>query len=341
MAELDIDQSNLPSVQEVCQCFAVLEDGALAHNLQEQEIEQYYSSNVQRNQLVQNDLRVAKMLQDEEQQRSYRRHRQADQQLEEQDSEYARRIQDDIQRCAEETRRRDDDDEEMAKQIQEEEELHDRQLNESHTAYGQGHGLQKARASLDLGELKQVLMDEELARRLQAEEEELIRRHPPSVSPSQIRYPEGDFEVAQVAQDEELAHYMQKQEMQANRESRDLDGGRWQEGSMTDVYDEGVDFERQRERLDSEGLRMPTEACSPEFHPPSPIAMATHQLQFRNVAEDLDPTFQRNEHVQTVQNMPGPCPLQTQPAFVPPTKRHSDKPGRVKASGKKETCKQQ
>ncbi|KAJ8400267.1 hypothetical protein AAFF_G00399610 [Aldrovandia affinis] len=90
--ELDIDQSHLPRVQEahteppavpvsvkhtttesgdkeLCQCFAVLEDGALAHNLQEQEIEQYYNSNVQKNQLFQNDIRIAKRLQDEEEER--------------------------------------------------------------------------------------------------------------------------------------------------------------------------------------------------------------------------------------------------------------------------------
>ncbi|KAG9352745.1 hypothetical protein JZ751_017321 [Albula glossodonta] len=140
MMELDIDQSHLPRVQEaqtespavpvsvrhtptesgakeLCQCFAVLEDGALAHSLQEQEIEQYYNSNVQKNQLVQNDIRIAKRLQDEEEQQLS----QATRQLEEQDSEYARRIQEEIQRCAEEARRREEEDEEIAKRLQEEE----------------------------------------------------------------------------------------------------------------------------------------------------------------------------------------------------------------------------
>lgn len=35
-------------------------------------VEQYYSSNVQKNQLVQNDIRMAKQLQDEEEQRANR-----------------------------------------------------------------------------------------------------------------------------------------------------------------------------------------------------------------------------------------------------------------------------
>ncbi|MGH0181681.1 UNVERIFIED_CONTAM: hypothetical protein FKN15_007526 [Acipenser sinensis] len=121
MTELEIDQSHLPQVQEVCQGFAVLEDGALAHNLQKQEIEQYYASNVQKNQLVQRDVRIAKRLQDEEDQR--RQLTDCRRQIEEQDSEYAQTIQEDLRRRAEEARRREEQDEEIAKKLQEEEEL--------------------------------------------------------------------------------------------------------------------------------------------------------------------------------------------------------------------------
>ncbi|XP_064156532.1 uncharacterized protein LOC135235191 isoform X1 [Anguilla rostrata] len=121
MTELEIDQSHLPRVQKVCQCFAVLEDGVLAHSLQEQEIEQHYSSNVQKSQRVQTDLRVAKRLQDEEEREAPLS--QATRRLEEQDFEYALMIQDEIQRCAEEARRREREDEEVAKRIQEEEEM--------------------------------------------------------------------------------------------------------------------------------------------------------------------------------------------------------------------------
>ncbi|KAL1021014.1 hypothetical protein UPYG_G00007590 [Umbra pygmaea] len=126
MTELEIDKSHLPRVQDVCHVFAVLEDGALAHNLQEQEIEQYYTTNIQKNQLVQKDIRIAKRLQEEEEEQRGE-HRallsQASRQLEEQDSEYAQMIQQEIQRCAEEeARRREHEDQEMAKRIQEEEE---------------------------------------------------------------------------------------------------------------------------------------------------------------------------------------------------------------------------
>ncbi|KAG9337664.1 hypothetical protein JZ751_028301 [Albula glossodonta] len=138
MTELEIDQSHLPQVQKVCQCFAVLEDGALAHNLQEQEIEQYYTSNVQKNQLVQKDVRIARRLQDEEERAVLLS--QASRQLEEQDFEYARMIQEEIRRCAEEARRREEEDEEMAKRIQEEEEMDVRRRKLESGCHGNTNG---------------------------------------------------------------------------------------------------------------------------------------------------------------------------------------------------------
>ncbi|MCJ8741538.1 hypothetical protein PDJAM_G00071830 [Pangasius djambal] len=747
MAELEVDQSNLPRVQEVSQYFSVLEDGALAHNLQEQEIEQYYSSNIQRNQLVQKDIRVAKRLQDEEQQRAQRLHEQATRQLEEQDSEYARRIQEEIQHAAEEERKREEKDEEIAKRIQEEEELYVRQRNscrrtdsgengstigspntlqpsrplfseeeelawhsrvhspspstsdyeadhceprrpfnreyadsveqrhqplrelplrrrsgqsrssfasqssttgrhlggwsdvvqlikndlteqgylsyssedelfepvyklerilsrrqqasewcgeqgtrlshhssmregnsrmwrgdrvgrmeryrhsdykdsgsvrsesrlvrrysssdcksgdkqrrvrfqddqrrhnfyiDGHRAFEENHGGKREirrctvrsyqgdiqvdrrtslgevnrtyrheangmrnslsqeireeeedcgrlrergrweggscrvraehrprahslreewrqegresrryheepsrrrgrserwqgnqedrsstedeevdrererrreeiraprhpqrslsascrgcssgagprvnRPSLDLGELRQVLQDEELARRLQAEEEELLRGDLASASALESSYPKGDFTVAQVAQDEEIARFMQKQEIKTQLRAQELEdcgsGGEYRE--MRHVYDNTEVYDRQmpRERLNSEGLVSPGGECSPEHQPASPATLAVQQHPFRNIAEELDPTFQRKENVRAAQSISGTCQIQTtpqagsceEPAFVAPTKRQNDKPGRAKAKEKKENskskenCKQQ
>ncbi|XP_053500215.1 coiled-coil domain-containing protein 187 isoform X2 [Ictalurus furcatus] len=357
MAELEVDQSNLPRVQEVSQYFSVLEDGALAHNLQEQEIEQYYSSNVQRNQLVQKDIRVAKRLQDEEQQRAQVLHDQATRQLEEQDSEYARRIQEEIQRAAEEERRRQEEDEEIAKRIQEEEELYVRQRYSCRRTDGGGQRVN--RPSLDLGVLRQVLQDEELAHRLQAEEEELLRGDLASASSLERPYPKGDFTVAQVAQDEEIARFMQKQEIKTQLRSQELDDYGSERGyrEMSHVYDnsEVCDGETPRERLNSEGLLSPVDDCSPEHQPSSPVSLAAQQHPLRNIAEELDPTFQREEKVQAGQSISGTCPIQAtpqagsceEPAFVAPTKRQNDKPGRTKSKEKKENskskenCKQQ
>uniref|UniRef100_A0A4W6DNJ1 Coiled-coil domain-containing protein n=1 Tax=Lates calcarifer TaxID=8187 RepID=A0A4W6DNJ1_LATCA len=283
----------------ICQCFAVLEDGVLAHNLQEQEIEQYYTTNIQKNQLVQNDIRVAKRLQDEEEEQRAQQNavlRQASRQLEEEDFEYARVIQEEIQRCAEEAQRREQDDEEIAKRMQEEEEQRIMRRNRGQEGHSEGVSLQPelGETSLDLGELEQVLQDEELARKLQEEEESLVRRNSqPSLSSS---YPEGDFRAAQVAQDEEIARFMQKQELKSKRRSRELEGpASWREHrAMISHHERRAARERQvqRERLDSEGLPSPTEDCSPENQPPSPISTLPQAQQIRNIAEELDPTFQ-------------------------------------------------
>ncbi|XP_051280844.1 coiled-coil domain-containing protein 187 isoform X3 [Dicentrarchus labrax] len=346
----------------ICQCFAVLEDGVLAHNLQEQEIEQYYTTNIQKNQLVQNDIRVAKRLQDEEEEQRAQQSaflRQASRQLEEQDFEYARLIQEEIQRCAEEAQRREQDDEEIAKRMQEEEKQRIRRRSseqEGLTEGGSPHPF-LGEASLNLGELQQVLKDEELARRLQEEEEKLLRRNS-QPSPCSA-YPEGDFRVAQVAQDEEIAHFMQKQEIKSKRRSRELEGpASWREHrAMISHHERRATRDRQvqRERLDSEGLPSPTEDCSPENQPPSPTSTIPQAQQIRNIAEELDPTFQaRRQGTDSLrveqtgpscQSLPMPHSglheFLEEPTFIPPTKRQTDKSGRTKPKDKKENCKQQ
>ncbi|XP_042347175.1 trichohyalin-like isoform X2 [Plectropomus leopardus] len=212
-------------------------------------------------------------------------------------------------------------------------------------------------ASLDLGDLQQVLEDEELAHKLQEEEEKLLRRnsHP---SPC-TSYPAGDFRVAQVAQDEEIARFMQKQEMKAKRRSRELEGpASWREHrAMINHHDRRAARDRpvQRERLDSEGLPSPTEDCSPENQPPSPLSTIPQAQHIRNIAEELDPTFQaRRQSTEslrlgqtgpTCQSLPMPQSglhdLLEEPTFIPPTKRQVDKSARTKPKEKKENCKQQ
>ncbi|XP_028265828.1 coiled-coil domain-containing protein 187 isoform X4 [Parambassis ranga] len=380
MAELEIDQSNLPRVQEVnpeashlfsssmtassaspamCQSFAVLEDGVLAHSLQEQEIEQYYTTNVQKNQLVQNDIRVAKRLQDEEEELRSQQSallRQTSRQIEQQDFEYALLIQEEIQRCAEENLRREQGDEEIAKRLQEEEEQRIRRRSRGQEGPREDPSLQpEPETSLDLRELQQVLLDEELARKLQEEEETQQMR---SSQPVPCRsHPGGDFRVAQVAQDEEIARFMQKQEIKTKRRSRELDGpASWREHrAMINHHDRRAARERQvqRERLDSEGLPSPTEDFSPDNQPPSPISTIPQTQQVRNIAEELDPTFQARrlsteslragQTGPTAQTAPysGLHDLLEEPTFIPPTKRQAEKSGRSKPKEKKENCKQQ
>ncbi|XP_056278711.1 coiled-coil domain-containing protein 187 isoform X3 [Pseudoliparis swirei] len=348
----------------MCQCFAVLEDGALAHNLQEQEIEQYYSTNVQKNQLVQNDIRVAKRLQDEEEEERAQQStllRQASRQLEMDDFEYARIIQDEIQRGAEETRRREQEDEEIARRMQDEETQSLSRVSRGQEGHRQGAPRQPepGEQSLDMGELRQVLQDEELAHKLQEDEDRRQRRRRKSHPSPCSFYPEGDFRVAQVAQDEEIARFMQKQEVKAKRRSRELEGSSsWREHrAAVGDHDRRAARDRpvQRERLDSEGLPSPAEDCSPENRPPSPFATLPHAQHVRNIAEELDPTFQaRRQSTEslgggpagpTCQSLPRPQAglrnLLEEATFIPPTKRQTDKSGRAKPKEKKENCKQQ
>ncbi|XP_067382238.1 coiled-coil domain-containing protein 187 isoform X4 [Channa argus] len=346
------------SSPEMCQCFAVLEDGVLAHNLQEQEIEQYYTTNIQKNQLVQNDIRIAKRLQDEEEQQLAQQstlHRQASRHLEEQDFEYARVIQEELERCAEEAQKREQDDEELAKRMQEEEDQRIRRRSRGQEGHSEGVSLQPelGEASLDMGELQQVLQDEELARKLQEEEEKVFRGNfrPSSCS----SYPEGDFRAAQVAQDEEIARFIQKREIKSKRRSCELEGpASWHEHRAM-ISQAARERQVQRERLDSEGHPSPTEDCSPENQPSSPVFYRPQAPQIRNIAEELDPTFQaRRQATQTLQVGPtGPScqslPMSPsglddfleEPTFIPPTKRQLDKSGRTKPKEKKDNCKQQ
>ncbi|XP_028308701.1 coiled-coil domain-containing protein 187 [Gouania willdenowi] len=214
--------------------------------------------------------------------------------------------------------------------------------------------LRQPEPSLDLRDLQQVLEDEELARKLQDEEENLLKRN--SSSSPQKSFPAGDFRVAQVAQDEEIARFMQKQEMQSKRQSRELEGpASWREHrAMISHHDRRSARERHvpRERLDSEGLPSPTEDCSPENQPPSPITTLPPAQQIKNIAEELDPTFQSRRHSTDIVRvgLTGPsCPspptqlsdFVEEPTFIPPTKRPTEKSSRVKPKEKKENCKQQ
>ncbi|XP_051930159.1 coiled-coil domain-containing protein 50 isoform X3 [Hippocampus zosterae] len=106
MAEcnVSIDQDKLPGVKEVCRDFAVLEDHCLAYNLQEQEIESHLASNVHKSRLVQQDLQVAKKLQQEEDEIAKVVIKKQHVAIERHDNEIAHEIQDQLVRQAEQQR---------------------------------------------------------------------------------------------------------------------------------------------------------------------------------------------------------------------------------------------
>ncbi|KAE8593173.1 hypothetical protein XENTR_v10019014 [Xenopus tropicalis] len=371
MTHIPIDKSNLPRVNDVCRDFAVLEDGALAHCLQEQEIEQHYASNIRKNKLVQKDIRIAKKLQDEEDLQCKVFSIEKQKEIEELDSEYARVIQEELQRKAQECLQREEEDKEIAKRLQqlEEEELHRK---------SRSMGGEEARPDFDteplewqMGELHiqnsdQLLQDEELARRLQEEEEKDIAK-------MKLKEQHEDFRAAQVAQDEEIAKYIQRQELKAHRRSEELDLQRESDDdSSLCSYSERRCIALKNEvpscsqgRLDSEGLSSPAECRTPERMDSSRAEGCADQAKLRsprNIAEELDPTFKSKRELtndvftECSQEFPlsaqaNPVPVDgfydfmddggAEPVFIPPTKRQAEKLGRSKPKDKKEGCKQQ
>ncbi|XP_073773195.1 uncharacterized protein ccdc50b isoform X6 [Danio rerio] len=323
MAETDIDKSHLPGVYDVCQCFSVLEDGALAQSLQEQEIEHFYSTNIQKNQTVQNDVRLARRLQEEEEERANL------QQIEEEDCRYAQMIQQQLQRCAEEARRQEKQDEEIAKQLQEEEEM---EMRRQRAASGYEDNDCPSPLCQGLGVWEQVLQDAELARRLQEED--------------------------MMPQRDEIANYMQRRQRRVNHKAQELEiqsrsdeEGRDEENTTTRKA-----LQMLRERLNSDGLHSPAEEddFTIQTLPASPSCTALKNQHIHNIAEELDPTFKARKRESQITSSPstGLClaprnphsifyDYLPEPTFIPPMKRQSDKAARQKAKDKKENCKQQ
>ncbi|KAJ8357334.1 hypothetical protein SKAU_G00201280 [Synaphobranchus kaupii] len=251
MADFSIDQNNLPGVKEVCRDFAVLEDHCLAHNLQEQEIENHLASNIHKSRLIQTDLRVAKRIQEEEDvqaQALVQRHQRV---LEQNDIEIAQVFQDQLVRQAAQQRHQEAKDAEIARKLQKEmikEEKKERkkmkkkqqQGTASVEPYdwtaGRDYGVKDVTQGLNRVDLQdQELNDMEVARRLQEEE---------------LKASQADrLRAAQVARDEEMARRLIKEEQKAYKSSKKLGKRRpdaeWRECSAEFVRSE-EDCEHQR-----------------------------------------------------------------------------------------------
>ncbi|XP_074074659.1 coiled-coil domain-containing protein 50-like [Macrotis lagotis] len=356
MSGLHVDRAQLPGVQEVRQDFAILEDGALAHCLQKQEIEQHYASNVQKSQLVQMDIRIARKLQDVENQGRKLGKSHQQKKMEESDSELARSIQEEIHRKAEECRQREEDDEEIAKKLQELEEASS--LPSSHITGDVNHPhdggtdpINWQMAELELQSQEQLLQDEELAWRLQEEEETHIRT-------KRNRERNDDYRTAQVAQDEEIARYMQDEELKYHqREVREWELRREnRRGSISYLEQRQGRSKKTQAPPDFEVSPLARERpldCS-DFSAQGSEGHNTKQLFSRNIAEELDPTFKSSgtdppidAPAITSQALAHTVPVEglfeyneesPEAAFISPTKRQS---GRQKTKDKKEACKQQ
>ncbi|XP_061539902.1 coiled-coil domain-containing protein 50 isoform X2 [Phycodurus eques] len=246
MAECDlsIDQEKLPGVKEVCRDFAVLEDHCLAYNLQEQEIESHLASNVNKSRLVQQDLQVAKKLQEEEDEIAKVVIKKQHVAIERQDNEMAQEIQDQLVRQAEQKRRQQEEkDAAIARKLYEKEMKEERRrqknLDEDYYENPEGRLVHKGsgavvEAEYGLGEATRDLTkldmrvqeskDLEVARRMQEEEVKASKSH---------------VRAAQVAQDEEIARLLMEQEKKEYRKHREREKEREKERE---------EKERERER---------------------------------------------------------------------------------------------
>ncbi|XP_070615158.1 coiled-coil domain-containing protein 50-like isoform X2 [Erythrolamprus reginae] len=352
MTEVQIDSSCLPPVQEVCRDFAVLEDGALAYCLQEQEIELHYASNIQKNQLVQNDLRMAKRLQNQEVEAQKLQDSQPP--LKESQEGDPKNAPKDLQMKPRKDDRKKSKDQERVKRFQNLDESGQPKLRPSRgTRDGIPEALHWEMAQLELQIQQQFQEDEELARKLQEEEEEEQTR----MRARRNREQDDDYRAAQVAQDEEIARYLQDKELQTQwgsphpeRQQPETPGHPNQQGHCNpeDSWSSGRSpaLLRIQTQEDTSGTMKGTSAeKKPQF--------------CRNIAEVLDPTFQAtkmgtpSDVMDLGSKAPSPGPLaQTDssfdypqgvsaPVFVSPTKRQPDKVGCPKSSNKKEGCRQQ
>lgn len=268
MAEcnVSIDQKKLPGVKEVCRDFAVLEDHCLAYNLQEQEIESHLASNVHKSRLVQQDLQVAKKLQEEEDERAKARSQKQHGDIERQDNEIAHEIQEELVRQAEQQRQQEEKDAAIARKLQEKEMKEERRRQKQmepkfdedyfedqggrivHRGSGAviaetEHRLNEATkgmTKLDLRE--QELKDMEVARKLQEEEIKASKIH---------------SRAAQVAQDEEIARLLMEQEKKEYKKNREKEREREQEK------------ERERERMALERMAMERRRQEGDYRPNS------------------------------------------------------------------------
>ncbi|KAM9461904.1 coiled-coil domain-containing protein 50 isoform 2-T2 [Clarias gariepinus] len=267
MEDQSIDDKRLPGVREVCRDFAVLEDHCLAHNLQEQEIESHLASNIHKSRLVQQDLRVAKRLQEEEDQRAKAQSQRQLQDIERSDNEIAQEIQDQLVRQAEKQKQQEAKDEAIARKLQErelkEEQRRQKQLEaklEEQQYYEdkggrsaqEEYGMKEAMHGLSQMDLRaQEFKDMEVARRMQ--EEELMAS-------------KFDKRAAQVAQDEEIARRFMEEEEREYKKSREKEKQQRRADGDSRHTEEELARPRTREEYDQKARNPKPSRPPPHIH---------------------------------------------------------------------------
>ncbi|XP_076756523.1 uncharacterized protein LOC143426774 isoform X2 [Xylocopa sonorina] len=281
MAKSVLSSDTLPKagrVNEVCREWLVHEDGALAYRLQDEEIREHYTGNKVRNAQVREDLPRAKV----EQELETIRYQSYIQQQEERDALVARQIALSLER----------EERQKEKELQEQMRLQLRLDDEA--------------AQLEIERHMQEEKDEELARKLQQEEEEkAIDNHDGPINEQLLL----DQKIAMEEQDAELARMLQEKERAKIRKAKQRARQRKLERQqLQELEEQNLTEKPQRpDRLDLKSAqtknRMQQALSYPQYPDPEEIQILDDSLEpvkeVQNVAAIIDPTYNGSLHRNT------------------------------------------
>lgn len=278
MAKSVLSSDTLPKagrVNEVCREWLVHEDGALAYRLQDEEIREHYTGNKIRNAQVREDLPRAKV----EQELEELKYQSYIQQQEERDALVAKQI---------------------ALSLEREERQKERELQEQMRLQLR---LDDEAAQLEMKRHIQEVKDEELAKKLQQEEEEnAVDNHDGPFNDQLLL----DQKLAMEAQDAELARMLQEKERAKIRKARQRARQRKLERQqLQELEEQNLAEKPQRpDRLDLKGkTRVQPILNYPQYPDPEEIQTLDESSEnireVQNVAAIIDPTYNGNTHRNT------------------------------------------
>lgn len=302
MAKSVLSSDTLPKagrVNEVCREWLVHEDGALAYRLQDEEIKEHYTGNKVRNAQVREDLPKAKV----EQELEALRYHSIIQQQEEKDALVAKQV---------------------ALNLEREERLKERMLQERmRRQLRLDDETAQLEAELELQKRIQEEKDQELARKLQLEEEEATAEAEDGTVDEQLMI---DQKIAMEAQDAELARMLQDKERAKARRARERAKQKKLEKQQLQLLEEQNAIEKPQ-RPDKLELKIQHGKSEPranysQYPDPEEIHVLESPLndikEMPNVAAMIDPTYNGNTHRSSSSSSSNT----TSPAYVLPTPPH-------------------
>uniref|UniRef100_A0A2C9LLI6 Coiled-coil domain-containing protein n=1 Tax=Biomphalaria glabrata TaxID=6526 RepID=A0A2C9LLI6_BIOGL len=360
MAEAKDDEPTFPrkgKVQEVRKQWAVHEDGALAYQIQNEEIDQHYGMNRYNRRLVREDIPVAKIVQSEEEilrQQERLKELAILKAMAEEDEKVAKRIAEQLKHeKAKPEANAALDDEELARQLQEKE----KKRYERHLERKREKKLKQERQLLE----EQLARDTEAARlalssdgaseRLTESVENLngVSR----VTPSGRIEDDGDFSdfynlpdemdeftrlEIQASQDEELARLLQEQEHK--RSKAEVDQDKLRQIEQQDEQLARVMQEQEKLRLKKAKLKhqQKKEAQRKQAAESLPLGASANTLHLQQLSDSPPPPnttsgsghnrYRRNSYTQAFDSPPSP------PHSQPPARSASDKSSQVHSQGR-------